>query len=149
MDSKTEHTPASTDDGAMKKRGPKPGTKYKKRITVPRVVRIVSDGQLVAAQRFNEQLDAVLGQIDNHIFPADHIDPVLIERLYDSAELVQSAVVDGIVDYHVRGANLSARPVAGPSGAAPALPAPEEDEQSHLPCRAHGPCVLGTMDEGG
>jgi hypothetical protein len=81
----------------------KTDTKYKKRIAVPRAIRIISDGQLVAAQRFNEQLDAVLGQIDNHIFPADRIDPVLIERLYESAELVQSAVVEGIVDYHIRG----------------------------------------------
>jgi hypothetical protein len=144
-----EHTPAST-EGRTGKRGPKPGTKYGKRVAMPRAVPISNDGQLVAAQRFNEHLDAVLGQIDMHIFPVGRIDRVLIERLYDTAEQVQSAVVEGIVEYHElheRAAGRAAGRVAGTADKTAPLPEPQGEGQEHLPCRALGPWVLGTVDE--
>jgi hypothetical protein len=109
----------------MGKRGPQPGTKYRKRaLTTPRVA-ISTDAQLVAAQRFNERLDAVLDYVDNHLYPVNKVDARLIARLQGAAEVIQGAVCEGISAYYEADtpeARAALRAPAAPSPAA--LPPP-------------------------
>lgn len=88
----------------MGKRGPERGGKYRKRILVPRHLPVDGDGQLVAAQHFNERVEQFLITFDEGRYPVSHLEPELIEQMVEAVELVQSAVVDGIEGYFIRAA---------------------------------------------
>jgi len=87
----------------MGKRGPQPGTKYRKRSVVRvRPIQIQNDRQLVAAQHFNDDLEDVMTRIDLNIYPAYGpfgLPSPLLSRLRASVEAAQQSVIDGILGY--------------------------------------------------
>lgn len=80
-------------------RGPKPGTKYHKRVTIAPPVPIRSDGQLREAQRFNDHIENVMERLEENRFPFDHLNPRLISRFREYTEAIQDAVLAGIEHY--------------------------------------------------
>ena len=81
------------------KRGPKPGTVYQRRVVIAGRLRIDTDGQLVAAQHFNDRLDRLMADIDCRDYPAAEMDESVIRRLMQELEVVQGAVIEGIEAY--------------------------------------------------
>ncbi len=91
----------------MGQRGPKAAEpndkrKYKKRIIVPKRLPVDTDGQLVAAQHFNERIDEFLAKLNGENYPLSGIEPNLLEQAVEMAELLQESVVSGIEAYEVR-----------------------------------------------
>jgi hypothetical protein len=87
----------------MGKRGPRAGTKYRKRVIVARRIAVESDRQLVQAQSFNERLDELLGELERReTYPVSELEPDVIEQVVEAAALLQEAIVEGIEVYSVR-----------------------------------------------
>lgn len=87
----------------MGTRGPRPGTKYQRRIRMARALPIHTDRQLTQAQRFNEYVDAFLTELeDGSRFPLSEIEPKLVGEAIQYAVLIQEAVIGGIEAYSAR-----------------------------------------------
>jgi hypothetical protein len=106
----------------MGKRGPQPGTKYSRGKTrFSGSIGIRSDGQLVAAQRFNDHLEGVMSYIDQNIYPTygpRAVPQRKVARLRAATEDVQHAVLEGILRYSLESHGPPQRPfyVVGRTG---------------------------------
>ncbi|GAB4457807.1 MAG: hypothetical protein OHK0029_18180 [Armatimonadaceae bacterium] len=86
----------------MGKRGPKAGTKYRKRIAIPRPLPVGTDHQLVLAQHFNDRLYEWMRELEQcERFPLNALEPVVLERVLEATAALQGAVVQGIANYLV------------------------------------------------
>lgn len=87
----------------MGKRGPKVGTKYRKRVWIAPAVSIESDRELVAAQRFNERLINWTFELEQRKgFPLNAMQSDLLERMLEVIGAMQGSVTEGIADYIFR-----------------------------------------------
>lgn len=127
----------------MGKRGPQTGSTYKKRrILIPRELKVRSDRELSSAQRFNDALENFLVMfLDEGAYPLNGIQATLVEQVVESVEVLQGAILEGIQAHYARaspslGAGGSATGVASPPGKVP-----EGDEENFLP----GSYGLGTQ----
>ena len=87
----------------MGKRGPRIGSKYRRRIVVAPRIAIESDRQLVEAQNFNERLDKFLSELElRETYPVNALEPDIIEQVVAVTAILQEAIVEGIEVYSVR-----------------------------------------------
>ena len=87
----------------MGKRGPRIGSKYRRRIVVAPRIAIESDRQLVQAQNFNERLERFLSELElRETYPVSALEPGVIEQVVAAAAVLQEAIVEGIEIYSVR-----------------------------------------------
>jgi hypothetical protein len=87
----------------MGKRGPRPGTKYRRRIVVAPRIPIETDRQLVQAQSFNERLDQLMGELERReTYPVNVLEKEIIEQVVEAAALLQEAIIEGIESYSLR-----------------------------------------------
>jgi hypothetical protein len=87
----------------MGRRGPKAGTKYRKRVWIAPAVEIGSDRELVAAQRFNERLINWAFELERREgFPINALQSDLVERMLEVLGAMQGSVTEGIADYIFR-----------------------------------------------
>jgi hypothetical protein len=87
----------------MGQRGPRAGAKYRKRVLVPRELKVSTDRQLVAAQHFNDWIESVLDQMDkSERYPLSGLEPAVVAQFIEAAEVMQGSIIEGIESYSRR-----------------------------------------------